>query len=116
MPAEADLQEAVAEVAEVEAGDKNRVRGRDWLLLFSLNYLNNPVNNLSDFPLLQVADPVNNNIVVSGKDAIRPYIARLLETPGLEVTVVKGKRIYILDDLAGYLAKDNIIALEGCYD
>ena len=89
---------------------------RDRLLWFSSNYLYNLGDDFSDFPLLQVAHPVKNNMAVSGKDAIRSYITRLLETPILKVAVVKGKRVHVLDDLAGYLAKNYIITLKVCDD
>ena len=90
------------------------IYARDRLLWFSSNYIYNLGDNFSDFPLLQLANPVQNSMAVSSKEAIRSYITRLLETAGLKIAVVNGKRVYILDDLAGYLAKNDIITLKGC--
>ncbi|MFZ3135770.1 MAG: hypothetical protein WA126_00090, partial [Thermodesulfovibrionales bacterium] len=84
---------------------------RDRLLWFSSNYIYNLGDDFSDFPLLQVANPVQNSMAVSSKESIRSYITRLLETTGLKIAVVNGKRVHVLDDLAGYLAKNDIITL-----
>lgn len=89
---------------------------RDRLLWFSSNYLYNLGDDFSDFLLLQVANPVQNSMAVSSKEAIRSYITRLLETTGLKIAVVNGKRVHVLDDLAGYLAKNDIITLKVCDD
>jgi hypothetical protein len=55
-------------------------------------------------------------MAVSGEDAIRSYIARLLETARLKVVFIEGQGINVADGLAGYLAEDDIIALERCND
>jgi hypothetical protein len=50
----------------------------DRVLRFSSNNLYNLVDDFIDFPLLQVANPVQNSMAISSKEAIRSYITRLL--------------------------------------
>jgi hypothetical protein len=89
---------------------------KDVLLWFFSNYIYNLIDYFSDFTLLQIANPVQNNMAVSSKETVRSYITRLLETTGLKIAVVNWKRVYVLDDLAGYLAKNDIITLKVCND
>jgi len=51
-------------------------------------------------------------MAIGGEDTIRPYIARLLETPRLKV----GNGILVPDGLAGYLTEYYIITLKSCDD
>ncbi len=51
-------------------------------------------------------------MTVGGEDTIRPYIARLFQTPRLKVAVIKGKGVLVPDGLACYLAENDIITFE----
>jgi hypothetical protein len=53
-------------------------------------------------------------MAIGGEDTIRPYIARLLETPRLKVAVIKSDRILVPNGLAGYLTKYYIITVKSC--
>lgn len=53
-------------------------------------------------------------MAIGCEDTIRPYIARLLKTPRIEVALIKSNGIFVPDCLAGYLAEYYIITLMSC--
>jgi len=78
---------------------------------YDFNYL---IDNLIHLFLLDAAYPVQDDVHICGKKSVGPYVTRLSELTGLEISTVNRNGVNVFDIPACDLAQDSVVSLQRC--